>query len=70
MSPKVPKERLTRRRWAAIAATPALAAPSALAQATPDEDTAAQQANLKRWRDQLAQVKLPRDTEPAFSFKA
>ncbi len=64
-------EGITRRRLATLATAPLLAAPQAPAmQDAPVDDLAAQRANLNRWREQMKQVKLAREVEPAVIFKA
>lgn len=60
--------KLTRRHLASLAVL--AQAPVAPAQAPADDDITIQRENIKRWREQLAQAKLPIATEPAVVFKA
>jgi hypothetical protein len=63
--------KVTRRHLAALAALPlAETPPSAQGQASTEDDLAIQRENLKRWREQMAKLKLPIATEPATVFKA
>jgi hypothetical protein len=68
------RNQLTRRQAAAaLGAAAAASSPAAARQANPAEaqdDLTIQRANLKRNAEMLAKLKLPRDLEPAFQFKA
>lgn len=64
--------KVTRRQLAILGGLPLVSAPGVDAQATPpaDDDLSIQRENFRRNREQLAKVKLPIETEPAFTFKA
>jgi hypothetical protein len=66
--------KISRRQLATVASASLAASSLAAAQAQPaaqsEDDLAVQRESLRRNREQLAKVKLPMDTEPAFQFKA
>jgi hypothetical protein len=66
--------KLSRRALAKFAAAAAVAPAALSAQAQPaapeTEETLSARVTLRANLDQLAKVKLPRSTEPAFRFKA
>lgn len=67
------KSTITRRRLAGWIAGAAGAARSAAGQSAPAQepgDLQAAKAAVRRNRDQIAKVQVPRDVEPSFRFEA